>query len=310
MNGLRYSDAGSYFKSFDIRLQKLSIDAGFTCPNIDGSKSRGGCTYCLDHSFKPSYCRPKKTITEQLNEGILFFAHKSHLQNYLAYFQAHTNTYADFEILKESYEEALSHPHIRGLAISTRPDCLSDKVLTYLGALARKYIIIIELGVESCNDKALAYVNRQHSYAEAEATIMRIAKYPQIHLGVHLIMGLPYDDKEQCKTNALQLANLPIDIIKFHQLQVLKGTVMAKQYNEVPHIFNLFDETSYLNLCVDIIENINPKVCIERFLSQVPPKLLIAPRWNKVKNFEFAHKVNNRLKERQTHQGIFFKQKT
>lgn len=306
MNGLRYSDAGSYFKSFDIRIQKLSVDAGFTCPNIDGSKAQGGCTYCLNHSFKPSYCRPKKTLTEQLNEGILFFAHKSHLQNYLAYFQAHTNTYAPLHILKKNYEEALQHPQIKGLSISTRPDCISNETLDYLGELAKRYVVILELGVESCNDKALANINRQHTYAEAKETIYRIAQYPQIHLGVHLIMGLPYDSIEQCKQNALQLAELPVDIIKFHQLQILKGTVMHKQYQETPGIFHLFDEESYLDLCIDIIEHLNPKVCVERFLSQVPPKLLVAPRWNKIKNFEFAHKINNRLKEKNTYQGIFY----
>lgn len=307
MNGLRYRDAGSYFKCLGIRLQKLSIDAGFTCPNIDGSKARGGCTYCLNHSFKPSYCRPKKTIKEQLDEGMLFFAHKSNKQNYIAYFQSYTNTYASIDILRYNYEEALKQPYIKGLAISTRPDCINNETLEYLGQLAKEHIIIIELGVESCNDKALEFVNRQHSFQETEDAIIRISKYPNIHIGAHLIMGLPYDDTEQCKNNALQLTELPIDIIKLHQLQILKGTVMEKQYREKANIFNLFDEMSYLDLCVDIIENINTEVCIERFVSQVPPNLLVAPRWNKVKNFEFAHKINNKLKSRNTYQGVFYK---
>lgn len=310
MNIIPYKDYGTHLKSiFEKRLQKISVDAGFTCPNIDGTKARGGCTYCLNHSFKPAYCKPKKSITEQLEEGKKFFAHKSDQQDYIAYFQAHTNTYGNIDLLRELYREALAVPQVKGLAISTRPDCIDDTVLEYLNELSHKYFITVELGVESCNDKALEFINRAHDYAEAEATIKRISKAEKIHLGAHLIMGLPYDDTEQCKQNALQLAELPITTLKFHQLQVLKGTAMAKQYAEQPELFHLFDEASYLSLCVDIIENMNPNLYLERFLSQVPPNLLIAPKWNRVKNFEFAHKLQNALKERNTHQGIYHDQK-
>ncbi len=308
MNELRYKDYGKHLKSiFKKRLQKLSVDAGFTCPNIDGTKARGGCTYCLNHSFKPSYCKPKKSITEQLNEGKQFFAHKNSQQDYIAYFQAHTNTYGSIDLLRELYEEALAVPQVKGLAISTRPDCLDELTLEYLDELSQKYFITVELGVESCNDKALEFINRAHTYAEAEDAILRIAKAEKIHLGAHLIMGLPYDDNEQCKKNALQLAELPITTLKFHQLQVLKGTVMAQQYEQMPELFNLYDEASYLKLCLDIIEHLNPNVYLERFLSQVPLKLLIAPKWNRVKNFEFAHKVQKALRERNTQQGIYYK---
>ncbi|PVX50821.1 hypothetical protein C7377_1139 [Balneicella halophila] len=302
-----YNDYGSHLKSiFQRRLQKLSVDAGFTCPNIDGTKARGGCTYCLNHSFKPSYCKPKKSIREQLEEGKKFFAHKSDEQDYIAYFQSHTNTYGDIDLLKSLYEEALAVPQIKGLAISTRPDCIEDDVLEYLNELSQKYFITIELGVESCNDKALEFINRAHDYAEAEKAIHRIAEADKIHLGAHLIMGLPYDDLEQCKENALKLAELPITTLKFHQLQILKGTVMAKQYEKNPELFNLFDESSYLSLCIDIIENMNPHVYLERFLSQVPPNLLVAPKWNRVKNYQFAHKLQNALKKRNTYQGIYY----
>lgn len=306
MNKLRYNDYGTHLKSiFATRLQKLSVDAGFTCPNIDGTKATGGCTYCLNHSFKPSYCKPKKSITEQLEEGKKFFAHKSNQQDYIAYFQAHTNTYGNIDLLKELYQEALRVPQVKGLAISTRPDCIDDTTLEYLDELSRKFFITIELGVESCNDKALEAINRAHGYAEAEVAIKKIAQAKHIHLGAHLIMGLPHDDRERCKQNALQLAELPITTLKFHQLQILKGTVMAKQYNATPEYFNLYTQQDYLELCIDIIENINPKIYLERFLSQVPPKLLIAPKWDGIKNFQFAHKVQNALKERDTHQGIF-----
>lgn len=304
----RYNDYGTYFKSiFNRRLQKLSVDAGFTCPNIDGSKAFGGCTYCLNKSFKPSYCRPIKTITEQLNEGMKFFAHKSKEQDYIAYFQAHTNTYGSIDLLRELYEEALAIPQVKGLAISTRPDCITDDILEYLDKLSRKYFIAVELGVESCNNKALDFINRQHTIEDAEKSIYHIAQAEHIHLGAHLIMGLPYDNLAQCKANALSLAELPITSLKFHQLQILKGTVMARQYSEAPELFPLFDEESYLHLCIDIIENLNPNIYLERFLSQVPPNLLIAPKWNGIKNFEFAHKINNTLKARNTFQGIYYK---
>ncbi len=305
MKNLRYNNYGTYLKTIhQKRLQKLSVDAGFTCPNIDGTKAKGGCTYCLNHSFKPSYCKPKKSITEQLEEGKQFFAHKSEQQDYIAYFQAHTNTYGNIDLLKELYEEALAVPQVKGLAISTRPDCIDDETLAYLDELSKEYFITIELGVESCNDKALDFINRAHTYAEAEAAIYRIAKAPNIHLGVHLIMGLPYDTPDLCKQHALHLAELPITTLKFHQLQVLKGTVMAKQYAKNPELFPLFDEESYLNLCIEIIEKMNPKVYLERFLSQVPQGLLIAPRWNRIKNFEFAHKIQKALKERNSYQGV------
>ncbi len=305
MNISSYNTYSSYLKTIHKkRLQKLSVDAGFTCPNIDGTKAHGGCTYCLNHSFKPSYCKPQKSITQQLEEGKRFFAHKNDKQDYIAYFQAHSNTYEHIDLLKELYEEALAVPQVKGLAISTRPDCIEDELLTYLDELSKTYFITIELGIESCNDEALRFINRAHTYAEAETAIYRIAKAPNIHLGAHLIMGLPYDTPELCKEHAVRLSELPITTLKFHQLQILRGTVMAKQYTAQPEIFPLFDEESYLNLCVDIIENMNPKVYLERFLSQVPQKLLIAPRWNRIKNFEFAHKIQKKLQERNSHQGI------
>ncbi len=304
---LRYHDYGTFFKSrFNTRVQKLSIDAGFTCPNIDGSKGKGGCTYCINKSFKPDYVKPFKPILQQIEEGMAFFAHKKEEQKYLAYFQSHSNTYGEVSHLKALYEEALSHPDVIGLVISTRPDCITEEILLLLDSLAQNHFVALEFGVESTNNQALQFVNRCDTFEATVVAIKQAARFPELYIGAHLIMGLPFDDYNQCVANALKVADLPIQTLKFHQLQILKGTVMSKQYEESPEMFNLFTEEIYLKMMVEIIEQMNPNVRIDRFLSQVPPKLLIAPQWKGVKNFEFANKVNKELIRRDSYQGKYY----
>ena len=301
----RYNDFPSYFKSrFSERIQKVSIDAGFTCPNRDGSKGIGGCTYCNNNSFNPDYCSPKKSITTQIQEGIDFFNAKYKSQKYLAYFQAYSNTYGHFDEIKALYEEALEHEKVIGLVIGTRPDCVSDDVLDYLEELAKDYYIGIEYGVESANDEALLAINRGHSYIEAERTIQRTANRG-IHIGAHLVNGLPYDSKEDMLNHAIKLSKLPIETLKLHQLQILNNTQMAKEYEEDPQRFYLFELDEYLNFIVDIIERISPDVMLERFINQTPPGWLIAPKWG-IKNYQFVNKLDNLLKERNTWQGRLF----
>jgi len=306
----RYNDFPSYFKSrFSERIQKVSIDAGFTCPNRDGSKGVGGCTYCNNNSFNPDYCSPRKSVSEQITEGIDFFKAKYKSQKYLAYFQAYSNTYGSLEKIKEMYEEALSHKKVIGLVIGTRPDCVNNAILDYLEELAKDYYIGIEYGVESANDDALLAINRGHNYAESERAILNTAKRG-IHIGAHLVNGLPYDTKEDMIAHAVRLSKLPIETLKLHQLQILNHTQMAKEYEESPERFYLFELDEYLDFIVDVIERINPAVMLERFLNQAPPGWLIAPKWGGVKNYQFLHKLDKRLQERETWQGKLFEEES
>ncbi|WP_321516540.1 TIGR01212 family radical SAM protein [Marinifilum fragile] len=301
----RYNDFPSYFKKrFAERIQKVSIDAGFTCPNRDGSKGVGGCTYCNNNSFNPEYCSPRKTITRQIEEGIDFFKSKYKTQKYLAYFQAYSNTYGYIDKIKELYEEALAHEKVVGLVIGTRPDCVSNEVLDYLEDLAKHNYIAIEYGVESANDEALLAINRGHTYIEAERTIQRTANRG-IHIGVHLVNGLPHDSKEDMLNHAIELSKLPIETLKLHQLQILRNTQMAKEYEQNPEPFYMFELDEYLDFIVNVIERINPDVMLERFTNQAPPGWLIAPKWG-LKNYQFVNKLNNLLKERNTWQGKLF----
>ncbi len=298
-----YNDYSSYFKKkFDQRVQKISIDAGFSCPNRDGTKAWGGCTYCNNDTFNPFYCEPSKSITQQLNEGIAFFEPKYKTQKYLAYFQAYSNTYGSFDLLKKLYEEALSHPKIIGLIIGTRPDCIDDQLLEYLSQLSKKYFVVVEYGIESTLDRTLELVNRQHTHAESVNAIIKTAKYG-IETGVHMILGLPDETDEEIIGHAKILSQLPITSLKLHQLQIVKGTVLAKQYKKEPESIRLFQADEYIDLVVKFLENLNPQIIVERFISESPPELLIAPHWKGLKNFEIVAKIEKRMKELNTFQG-------
>lgn len=298
----RYNDYPAFFKGlFNERVQKLSVDAGFTCPNRDGVKGSGGCTFCNNESFNPDYCRAVKGIKQQIEEGRLFFARKYEGQKYLAYFQAYSNTYASLEILRERYEEALACQDIIGLVIATRPDVVTEEVLDYIAELARKHYVCMEYGVESVNDKVLRGINRGHSFAEAEQAI-RMTAERGIRIGAHLIFGLPGESRASMLEGAVRLCNLPIHVLKLHQLQIIRNTRMAEQYLKDPSQFRLYSPEEYLDFVVDVIEHIRPDVYLERFVNQAPAEYLIAPKWG-IKNYEFVAKLEKRLRERDAWQG-------
>lgn len=298
----RYHDFPSFFKTlFNERVQKLSIDGGFTCPNRDGSKGTGGCTYCNNQSFNPDYCRSTTSVSKQIEEGRLFFARKYTGQKYLAYFQAYSNTYASLQELRQKYEEALACPDIAGLVIGTRPDAVSDSALDYIAELAKKHYVCIEYGIESVNDDVLRAINRGHTFAEAEEAIRKTAAR-NIRIGAHLIFGLPGESRDSMLEGAVRLCDLPIDILKLHQLQIIRDTRMADEYLKDPSRFRLYSLEEYLDFVVDVIERIRPDVYLERFVNQAPEEYLIAPKWG-VKNFEFVAKLDKRLKERDGWQG-------
>lgn len=301
----RYNDFSGYFrKLFNERVQKVSVDAGFTCPNRDGTKGFGGCAYCNNKTFKPTYCKLENSVTSQVEKGIAFFAKKYKSMRFLAYFQAYTNTYAPLNELKRLYEEALEHPKVVGLVISTRPDCLFPELLDYLAELSQKVYVMVELGLESHLDRTLENINRGHLFDEAVWAIEETAKRG-INNCAHMILGLPGETRDELLEQAMVISQLPVKNLKLHQLQIHKGTLLEKQFSEHPENFTLFTAEQYMELVVEYLEVLNPQIIIERFISQAPPEMLVAPKWG-LKNFEFVAKVEKRLVQRNTWQGRKF----
>lgn len=290
-----YKTLSDFLKEhFDGKIQKLSINAGFTCPNRDGTVGWGGCTYCNNQSFNPDYCETSESVTEQLERGKEFFARKYPSMRYLAYFQAYTSTYGKVEHLISLYEEALKVKDIVGLVIGTRPDCMPPTLLSYLSELAKRTFVMVEYGVESCLDRTLLRINRGHDFSCA-AEAIRKTRDAGIYVGVHLILGLPGESHEDIMSQAELLNNLPLDTLKLHQLQIIKGTKMAKEYAEHPEDFSLYKTSEeYADLVCDFIIRLRPDITLERFTSSSPKSLLIAPDWG-MKNYEFVELVKKRL---------------
>ncbi len=304
----RYTSYTTILRSqFDCRVQKISINAGFTCPNRDGSKGRGGCTYCNNQTFVPGYCLPVKSITQQIDEGISFFNKKEKYadQAYVAYFQSYTNTYDSLEKLESVYGEAIRHPRVKGIVVGTRPDCVDERILSYFASLARERYVMIEYGIESTSDETLERINRGHDYQCAVDAIHLTASM-ELPVGAHMILGLPGEDRDTILGHADRLSELPLNALKLHQLQLVRGTLMAKEAREYPERFTFFTADEYTDLVVDFLERLNPAIAIERFVSQSPRSFLISPDWG-LKNFEFVNLVEKRLEERDTWQGRKFK---
>ena len=287
-------------------MQKISINAGFSCPNRDGTKGWGGCTYCNNQTFSPDYCQREKSVSQQLAEGIQFFRRKYPEMRYLAYFQSYTNTYGDIEELVTKYEEALRMEGVVGLIVGTRPDCMPDALLDYFAELVRRQFVMVEYGVESTLDRTLQRINRGHTYAEAEEAIRRTAARG-IYTGAHLILGLPGETREEILRHATRISRLPLTTLKLHQLQLIRHTHMAREQELAPGDFHLYDVDEYVDLVVDFVERLNPDFVVERFVSQSPKELLIAPDWG-LKNYEFVAKVDRRFAERQTWQGRLYQE--
>ena len=303
-----YNEFGSYLRGiFGCKVQKITIDAGFTCPNRDGKVGVGGCTYCNNQTFNPAYCHRHRSVAEQMREGISFFAHKYPEMKYLAYFQAYTNTYESLDVLKQRYSEALAVDDCVGIVIGTRPDCMPDELLEYLAQLSKTTFVLVEYGIESTSDATLRRINRGHDYACAVDAVVRTAD-AGIHVGAHIILGLPGEHREELMQQAAELSRLPLTTLKLHQLQIVRGTRMAQEYIDSPADFHLFAMEDYIETVVDYIERLNPQLVLERFASQSPKELLIAPDWG-VKNHELVDKVKARMSERGTWQGRLYRQK-
>lgn len=298
-----YNEYSQFLKRFfPYKVQKISLNAGFTCPNRDGTKGRGGCTYCNNQTFNPEYCSTEKSITQQLQEGKQFFARKYPEMKYLAYFQAYTNTYSEINVLKKKYEEALSVTDVVGLIIGTRPDCMPEELLDYLAELNKTVFVAVEYGAESVKNSTLTRINRGHTYEETVDAVNR-TKAKGLITGVHTIIGLPNESKEDIINQAKELSKLPIDTIKLHQLQLIKGTKMALEYKRNPEDFHIYNDVKeYIDIIIDYLEYLRPDITVERFTSQSPKELLIAPDWG-IKNYEFVAKLRKRMSERGSYQG-------
>lgn len=320
-DGKRYNTFVGYYKRvYGERLQKLVIDAGFTCPNRDGTVGYGGCSFCDNAAFHPSYSTAGKSIAAQIDEGIEF--HQVRYRNtrhYLAYFQSYSNTYAPLTRLKKLYLEALSHPHIVGIVIGTRPDCIDEEKLDWLAELKAgralpdwhrdgfgSPVVKVEYGIESCYDATLLRVGRGHDVAAAERAV-RLSAERGLDPGAHFILGLPGESRSMLVDQCSFISSMPLHSVKFHQLQLVKGTRIEKEYAAVPDDFLRLDLPEYLDLVVDILERLRPDLYIERIAGEVPPRFVNETQWGLIRNFQVLHLLDDRLSARNTWQGRLFR---
>jgi radical SAM protein (TIGR01212 family) len=291
---------------FGARIQKLTIDAGFTCPNRDGTKGWGGCTYCLNDAFNPSYCIPAKSIAQQLEEGIEFHQNRyRRADGYFAYFQAYSNTYAPLEKLKQIYEPALQHPLVKGVVIGTRPDCIDEEKLDYFAQLNEKRFVSLEIGIESCDNRTLAHINRGHTFEDTVQAIEACAQRG-LHTGGHLIFGLPNETPEQWMREIELINALPLSSIKFHQLQIIKKTAMAEEFLQHYDRFHSFTLPAYMDFIIHYVERLRPDLVIERFAGEVPPRFLLINNWGTIRYDAILQKIEQKMKTENSWQGKYY----
>jgi radical SAM protein (TIGR01212 family) len=304
----RYNAYADYFRRiFGQRVQKITVNAGFTCPNRDGTLARGGCTYCNNDAFNPSYCHPTKSVARQIREGIEFHRVRyRRASRYLVYFQPYSNTYAPLEKLKALYEQALAQENVAGLVIGTRPDCIDDKKLDYLQQLSEKYYIMVEYGVESIFNDTLKRINRQHTFEQSAEAIEKTARRG-LHTGAHFIFGLPGETRQQMLNSVKTVSQLPLTTIKFHQLQIVTGTAMARDYRKHPEAYPLFSLEEYVDFIIRYTERLHPGFIIERFAGEVPPRFLAGPSWGNIRNDQINRMIEKEMEKRNTWQGKLFK---
>ena len=303
----RFNAYAQYFKTlFGERVQKTTIDAGFTCPNRDGKVARGGCTYCNNNAFNPSYNSPQKSVIQQIDEGIEFHANRYRKAGkFLAYFQAYSNTYASLEDLKRTYSPALEKENVVGLVIGTRSDCMDKEKLKYFSEIAKTHYVILEYGIESTYDKTLERINRGHNFKNV-SDMIHLTKEYGLKVGGHMIFGLPGESRAEIMQQVHTLNKLPLDNIKFHQLQIIVDTAMAKEYKKNPEVFDLFTLEDYIAFMVEFVEQLNPNFVIERFAGEVPPRFLVSQAWGNLRNDQILQKIERELEARDSWQGKLF----
>lgn len=301
-----------YYKKFQFpfakpgnRIQKIALNAGFNCPNRTGVKGYDGCIFCNNQAFIPFYSNTGSDITDQIEKGIDFFSAKYNTNEFVAYFQAYTNTDGTIEEIKRKYKPVVEDNRFKGIVIGTRPDCISDEVLEYIKSIEDKKYVKIEYGIETFNDKALKFCNRGHS---AKTSLLALEKTNQagIPLGVHFIIGLPFDEKEDIILNSRIISNYKVESIKLHQLQVLKDTNLENIYRENSGSVSLLSSEEYVELVVNFLEYLNPEIAVERFINEVPPEFLIAPKWGGLRVNDIVKMIEAEFEKRNSKQGKYF----
>jgi hypothetical protein len=296
----RYNSFGSYIREkFATTVYKVNVDAGFTCPNRDGTIGTTGCIYCNNDSFRPGSCKPTLSISDQIKNGITHVKKRYKAEKVLVYFQPYTNTYAPVEELERLYKEALIEPSVIGLAIGTRPDTVDNEKILLLEGLAKKYFILIEYGLQSIYDRTLEFINRGHDYNSFLKAI-DMTKDRGIYIGAHVIVGFPTESHEEMLFMADEISHMPVDFLKIHQLQVIKDTPLEIMYRENP--FHVFDYDEYLDFVSEFIGRLSPKIVLQRLFATAPDKILIAPRWDKSKQ-KILRDIEKRLEDRNIYQG-------
>ena len=302
-----YNSYSAYFRRlFGSRVQKVTINAGFTCPNRDGSISTGGCTFCNNAAFTPSYCQPEKSITQQIDEGVEFHQRRYRsASRYLAYFQSFSNTYAPHDHLRRLYDEAMAHPLVAGIVVGTRPDCVDEAKLDYFASLAESRYVALEYGIESTFDRTLQRINRGHDFATARRAVEMTAERG-IHTGAHFILGLPGESDEEILAQVATINSLPLTSVKFHQLQVFRATTMAEDYDRDPSQFRFWEVEEYIDLMVEIMRRLRPDIVVERFASEAPPRYHYGRNWGLIRNETLWSMLEKRLREKHQFQGELF----
>lgn len=304
----RFNSYAAYFRrTFGHRIQKVAVNAGFTCPNRDGTVGRGGCTFCDNAAFTPSYCTPEKSITRQIDEGIEFHRRRYRTaESFLVYFQSFSNTYAPLEHLRRLYDEALAHPDVAGIVVGTRPDCVDEAKLDYFASLARDRYVAIEYGVESTCDATLRRINRGHDFATARRAI-RMTAERGIHTGAHFILGLPDEPRRMLIDRADEINDLPLTTVKFHQLQLFRGTPLAAEYDAAPERFCFRSLEEYIDLFIEILRRLRPDIVVERFAGEAPPRFHHTEGWGLIRNQTLLEMLDRRLEELDVRQGDMYR---
>ncbi len=305
--GRRFNSYSSYFKQLmGSRAQKVAINGGFTCPNRDGKISTGGCSFCNNEAFTPSYCIPSKSVTQQIDEGVEFHLRRYRTATkYLAYFQPFSNTYAPLAHLRKLYDEALSHPSIAGVIVGTRPDCVDGEKLDYFAELARSKYVALEYGIESTFDDTLERINRGHNFAQARWAVEQTARRG-IHVGAHFILGFPHESEDMLREQIATINSLPLSTVKFHQLQIFSSTPMAAEYDASPESFPFWELDEYIDFFIELLERLRPDIVVERFASEAPPRYHHGRNWGLTRNETILSKFEKRLTELDTFQGRLY----
>jgi hypothetical protein len=296
----RYNAFGQYMKDlYGQPVYKVNVDAGFTCPNRDGTVSVGGCIYCNNDSFRPSACASSASVREQIEKGIPYLRRRYGAEKFIVYFQPYTNTYAPVEMLERLYREALDQPGVVGLAIGTRPDCVDEEKIALLEELAKDRFILVEYGLQSIYDRTLEFINRGHDYACFKRAVSMTAG-KGIKVGAHLILGFPTETRDEMLAMADELSRLPLGFLKLHQLQVIRDTALADLYTARP--FPTFGYEEYIALVADFLELLSPDIVLQRLFAAAPGGILIAPVWNRTRS-EFLNDLDAYLEEKGSYQG-------